>query len=78
MHLCVCITESRCCTADRHNIVNQLYFNEALKMKKKGGGLLKKGMNKWNDDCLPFTVLAVSGHKPPPSALHLMLGQTGV
>ena len=46
--LCVRMTGSLCCIADRHNIVNQLYFLKnkgfrLLKAKKKYFGGLDKG-----------------------------------
>ena len=33
--VCVCVSESLCCIAEiKHNIVNQLYFNTVLTIKK--------------------------------------------
>ena len=38
----MCITESLCCTADWHNIVNQLYYNKKRFQKIKKGKSLPR------------------------------------
>ena len=40
-NVCMCITESTCCTAEINNIVNQLYFNK-INLKKEFEGFLKQ------------------------------------
>ena len=39
--LCICITDSLCCTAETNNAVNQLYPNKIKKekMERSGGSL---------------------------------------
>lgn len=41
--MCMCITESLLYSRNYHNVVNQLYFNKALKMKKNVINLKGKG-----------------------------------